>query len=123
MTANLRAEATSSLKIYLRRGDNKKGATFWQRFFEKPLSLYLVKAALKAGIPYGSVQLGHVGYVPGAKGIASDTSEVPPVTLPVCVELVGTRAQLEAFASAESAQLGRAILVLYDGISLRGGPE
>lgn len=121
MTANLRVEATSSLKIYLRRGDNKKGATLWQRFFEKPLSLYLVKAALKAGIPYGSIQLGHVGFVPGAKGIASDMSEVPPTTLPVCVELVGTRSQLETFADAETANLGNAVLVLYEGISLRAG--
>jgi len=121
MTDNPRVEATSSLKIYLRRGDNKKGTTFWQRFFEKPLSHYLVKAALKAGIPYGSVQMGQIGYVPGAKGIASDMSEVPPATLPVCVELVGTRSQLENFVTAESANLGNAVLVLYEGISLRAG--
>ena len=56
--------------------------------------------------------------------IHDEGPEIPPTTLPTCVELVGPVAVLEAFVDANRDELADAVLLRLDGInvSLRGIP-
>ncbi len=112
----------SVLRIYLRRRSSKPGRGFWGRLFGRSLSYDLAERALKAGVTYATVTLGHAGFVPGAKRIVADVSEVPPTTLPSCVELVAPADVLEAFVAASQDELADAVLLRLDGVrvSLRG---
>jgi PII-like signaling protein len=112
----------SVLRIYLRRRGTKPGRGFWGRLFGRSLSYDLAERALKAGVTYATVTLGHAGFVPGAKRIVADISEVPPTTLPSCVELVAPVDALEAFVTANRDELADAVLLRLDGVrvTLRG---
>ena len=112
----------SVLRIYLRRRGSKPGRGFWGRLLGRSLSYDLAERALKAGVTYATVTLGHAGFVPGAKRIVADVSEVPPTTLPSCVELVAPADVLEAFVAANQDELADAVLLRLDGVrvSLRG---
>ena len=117
-------KSLSVLRIYLRRRGSKPGRGFWGRLFGRSLSYDLAERALKAGVTYATVTLGHAGFVPGAKRIVADISEIPPTTLPTCLELVGPGPVLEAFVEANREELADAVMLRFDGInvSLRGGP-
>lgn len=112
----------SVLRIYLRRRGSKPGRGFWGRLFGSSLSYDLAERALKAGVTYATVTLGHAGFVAGAKRIVADISEVPPTTLPSCVELVAPVDVLEAFVAANRDELADAVLLRLDGarVTLRG---
>lgn len=125
MTNNTdRTPPLSVLRIYLRRRSSKPGRGFWGRLFGRSLSYDLAERALKSGVTYATVTLGHAGFVPGAKRIVADISEIPPTTLPTCVELVGPAAVLEAFIESNRDELADAVLLRLDGVgvSLRGVP-
>ncbi len=108
----------SALRIYLRRGDVKKSQRWWQRLVEKPLSTYLVQAAMKTGIAHAAVNLSHVGYTRDASQIAYDQTEVPVNTLPVCVELLAPKRMLEQFISDQARHLKNTTLVMVDGVHI-----
>jgi PII-like signaling protein len=108
----------SALRVYLRRGDNKRAKSWLGRLLEKPLSSHIVHSALHAGVTHASVQLGHMGFAKGAKTVAHDLSEVPPPTLPVCVELVAPRRILEEFIRAEAENLRTAVMVMIDAVHI-----
>jgi PII-like signaling protein len=86
--------------------------------FEKPLSTYLVQAALKAGITHASVNLGHIGFAKDAKQVAHDIHEIPMSTLPVCVELLAPKRLLEQFVRDQASHLKDTTLVMVDGVHL-----
>lgn len=111
-------KSLSVLRIYLRRRGSKPGRGFWGRLFGRSLSYDLAERALKAGVTYATVTLGHAGFVPGAKRIVADVSEIPPTTLPTCVELVGPGAVLEAFVDANRDELADAVLLRLDGVNV-----
>jgi hypothetical protein len=67
---------------------------------EKPLSTYLVREALRAGIPHASVNLGQIGYTANAKNISIDHGEIPLTTLAVRAELLAPKRVLEAVDEA-----------------------
>lgn len=110
------------LRIYLRRHGAEPGRGFWRRLFGRSLCYDLAERALKAGVTYATVTLGHAGFVAGAKRVVADVSEVPPTTLPSCVELVAPADVLEAFVAANRDDLADAVLVRLDGarVTLRG---
>lgn len=108
----------SALKIYMKRGDNKRETSWWKRAMEKPLSTYLVREALRAGIPHASVNLGHIGYTPNAKNISIDSGEVPLTTLPVCIELLAPKRVLEQFMRQQAKHLKGTTLVMVDGVHI-----
>lgn len=108
----------SALRVYLKRGDNKKAARWWNRMFEKPLSHHLVHAALEAGLMHAAVNLGHVGFAKDAKAVAYDSNEVPLSTLPVCVELLGPKRLLEQFVREQARHLSGTTLVMVDGVHI-----
>jgi PII-like signaling protein len=108
----------SALKIYMKRGDNKKETTWWRRVMEKPLSSYLVREALRAGIPHASVNLGHIGYTANAKSVSIDQGEIPLTTLPVCIELLAPKRVLEQFVRQQAAHLTGTTLVMVDGVHI-----
>lgn len=108
----------SALRIYLKRGDNRRSRSWWERVFEKPLSTHLVHAALKAGIIHAAVTLGHMGFTKDAKSIATESSELPMHTLPVCVELLAPKRLLEQFIRQEVRHLKETTMVMVDGMHL-----
>lgn len=87
----------SALRIYMKSGDNRKAANWWGRLLEKPLSTYIVRSALKAGIVHAAVNLGHIGFAANAKSVSHDHSEIPMSTMPVCIELLASKRLLEEF--------------------------
>jgi PII-like signaling protein len=111
----------SVLRIYLRRRGSQPGRGFWGRLFGRSLSYDLAERALKAGVTYATVTLGHAGFVPGAKRLVADISDVPPTTLPSCVELVGSVEVLEAFVDANRDALADAVLLRLDGVRVSLG--
>ena len=109
-------QTLSSLRIFLRRGDNRRSGSWWGRLFEKPLSNHLVRSALKSGITHASVHLGHMGFTKDAKTVAYDIGEIPATTLPVCVELVAPKRILEQFVRDEAKHLEGATMLMVDGV-------
>lgn len=108
----------SALRIYMKRGDNRKAANWWGRVFEKPLSTYIVRSALKAGIVHASVSLGHMGFTANSKSIAHDHSEIPMTTMPVCIELLASKRLLEQFLREQAKHLSDTTLVMVDGMHI-----
>jgi PII-like signaling protein len=108
----------SALRVYMKRGDNKKAARWWDRIFEKPLSHHLVNAALEAGLMHAAVNLGHIGFSKDAKSVAYDSNEIPLSTLPVCVELLGPKRLLEQFIKEQSRHLAGTTMVMVDGVHI-----
>jgi PII-like signaling protein len=108
----------SALRIYLRRGDVKKSTTWWARLAEKPLSTYLVEAALKAGIVHAAVNLSHVGYTRDVTKVTHDHPEIPTTALPVCVELLAPKRALDQFIRDEARHLKNTTLVMVDGVHI-----
>jgi PII-like signaling protein len=108
----------SALRVYMKRGDNKKAARWWDRMFEKPLSHHLVNAALEAGLMHAAVNLGHVGFSKDASSVAFDSSEIPLSTLPVCVELLGPKRLLEQFVREQARHLAGTTMVMVDGVHI-----
>jgi PII-like signaling protein len=108
----------SALRIYLRRGDVKKSQRWWQRMVEKPLSTYLVQAAMQTGIVHAAVNLSQIGYTRDASKISYDNQEIPVDTLPVCVELLAPKRLLEQFIREQASHLRNTTLVLVDGVHI-----
>lgn len=108
----------SALRIYLRRGDVKKSQRWWQRLVEKPLSTYLVEAAMQTGIAHAAVNLSHIGYTRDASRISHDHPEIPVSALPVCVELLAPKRLLEQFIREQASHLKNTTLVLVDGVHI-----
>lgn len=106
----------SALRIYLRRGDVKKSQRWWQRLVEKPLSTYLVEAAMQTGIVHAAVNLSQIGYTRSSERISYDNGEIPVNTLPVCVELLAPKRLLEQFIREQAKHLRNTTLVLVDGV-------
>ncbi len=108
----------SALKIYMKRGDNMKSSGWWSRMFEKPLSTYLVRAALQSGIMHAAVNLGHIGFAADAKAVAIENAEIPMNTMPVCIELLAPKRILEQFIRAQAKHLTGTTLVMVDGVHI-----
>jgi PII-like signaling protein len=108
----------SALKIYMKSGDNRKSANWWGRMCEKPLSTYLVRAALQAGIMHAAVNLGHMGFASNAKAVSYDQSEIPMTTMPVCLELLAPKRLLEQFIREQAKHLVGTTLVMVDGVHI-----
>jgi PII-like signaling protein len=114
-------QALSILRIYLRRRSTKPGRGFWGRLFGTSLSYHLAQKALQGGVQYATVTLGHAGFVPGEKRVVADISEVPPTTLPTCVELVAGPTVLDAFVEANRDDLADAVLLRLEGVAVSLG--
>jgi PII-like signaling protein len=108
-----------ALRIYLRRGDGAPPKGFVQRFFRKPLTSHLLQEALKAGMTHASLHVGHMGFAKDAKAISLELSELPTVSLPACVELVGPKKLLEQFVQDQGKYLMDASLVMLEGVHVR----
>jgi PII-like signaling protein len=108
----------SALKVYMKSGDNKKEPTWWRRAFEKPLSTFLVREALRSGITHASVNLGHIGFSANAKHVSVDYGEIPLTTMPVCVELLAPKRILEQFVRQQAKHLKGTTLVMVDGVHI-----
>ncbi len=108
----------SALRIYLRRGDVRKGNRWYHRMVEKPLSTHLVHAAMQTGIAHAAVNLSHIGYTRDASRVSYDHAEIPVNTLPVCVELLAPKRVLEQFIREQAKHLKHSTLVLVDGVHI-----
>ena len=105
-----------ALRIYMKRGDNVPQRSLWRRLFRRPLATHVLQAALKAGVTHASVSFGNMGFARGAKVVATDVSELPVSTLPVCLELVGPKPLLEQFVRDHLRLLVDSTLVMLEGV-------
>jgi PII-like signaling protein len=112
-----RDQALSLLRIYLRRRSTS-GAGLLGRLFGRSLSNELATRALRAGVAYATVTLGHAGFVRSAGRVVADVSDIPPTMLPTCVELVGTPDILDAFVEASATELADAVLLRLEGVAV-----
>jgi PII-like signaling protein len=112
-----RVQALSVLRIYLRRRSTPAPGLLG-RFFGGSLSNELATRALRAGVTYATVTLGHAGFVHGAKRVAADITDIPPTMLPTCVELVGRPETLDAFVEANAGDLADAVLLRLEGVAV-----
>lgn len=108
----------TALKIYMKRGNSRRENKWWKRAFEKPLSTFLVREALRSGVLHPSVNHGHVGFTVNAKHVSFDHGESPMLTLPVCVELIAPRSVLEHFVRSQATYLHDTTLVMHDGVHI-----
>lgn len=108
----------SALRIYMKNGDSRQSASWWGRLFEKPLSTFLVRSALQAGITHAAVNLGHIGFATNARAVSHDMSEIPVNTLPVCVELLAPKRILNQFIREHAKHLAATTLVMVDGVHI-----
>lgn len=111
-------ESLSVLRIYLRRRSTVKQPGLRGWFKRKSISRHLVEQALKIGITYASVTMGHLGFVHGSTHVAEDGPDAPAQLLPTCVELVAERDVLDAFVDAFGHELFDAVLVRFDGVAV-----
>jgi hypothetical protein len=111
-------EDLSVMRIYLRRRTMTSGRGWKSWFKRRSISHELAQQALKTGVTYASVSLGHLGFLPGGKHLVAYDSDPPPTMLPTCVELLGDRAVLEAFVSAYADELADAVVVRFDGVAV-----
>ncbi len=107
-----------ALRVYLRRGDNHREEGFLQRLFRRPLSTHLLQRALKHGVTHAALHLRHSGFTRGTTSVATDVTEIPVSTLPVCLELVGPKQLLEQFVREHAKALGGATLVMLEGVHI-----
>lgn len=114
----------SVLRIYLRRRGTRPRRGHGWRLCGRSRSYDLAERALAAGVTYATVTLGHAGFVPGARRLVAEVSEIPPTPPPTSVALVSPVAVHEAFVHPSRDELGDATMLRLDGIAatLRGVP-
>ena len=117
VTTSNRDQALSVLRVYLRRRTTPAPGLLG-RLFGRSLSEDLTERALRAGVAYATVSMGHMGFLPGARRIVADISDVPPKMLPTCVELVGRGEALDALVEANEDELAAAVLLRLDGVGV-----
>lgn len=106
-------------RIYLRKRSEKRTPGIRGWLFPRSTARYLAEQALKLGATYATVTLGHLGFVQGARRVEQDTAEIPPDTLPTCVEVVAPKELIEEFLAAQRSELANATVVLLDGVEIR----
>jgi PII-like signaling protein len=103
--------------MYLRRRSTPAPGLLG-RHFGRSLSNELAMRALKAGVAYASVTLGHAGFVHGARRVVADITDIPPTMLPTCVELVGGPETLDAFVEANASDLADDVVLRLEGVAV-----
>ena len=108
----------SALKIYMKRGDNRKSSNWWGRLLEKPLSTHLVRAALQAA-SCTQPSISDISDLPRTRSpVSYDNAEIPMNTMPVCVELLARKRILEQFIREQAKHLTGTTLVMVDGVHI-----
>ncbi len=110
-------QVLSVLRIYL-RSRSAPGSGLLRRLFGRSLSNELATRALSAGVAFATVTLGHAGFVRGATRVVADITDVPPMMLPTCLELVGRPEILDAFVEANESDLAEAVVLRLEGVAV-----
>lgn len=109
------------LRIYLRRRTFQRRRGLRGFLFRESLAHHLATEALREGVTYATVTLGHMGFVPGSRHVVDEAAETPPETLPTCLELIGRPPVLAAYVAAHGEELRGAVVVRIDGVGLSLG--
>lgn len=108
----------SILRIYLHRRAVRPRGGLWGRIWGQPIAYHLAERALRAGVAYATVTMGHAGFVSGATHVAVEHDGFLPTMLPCCVELVASPAVLDAFIEAHREDLRGAVLMRLEGVGV-----
>ncbi len=99
---------TGMIRIYMKPSDKSPtGKSFWS---SKPLYRELVRLAKTDGIMNAIAHHTHYGFSNHGP-VMEDGAELSNPHLTMCVELIGSRAQLEAFCSRHGEQLASKVIV------------
>ena len=92
------ASPLGQVRVYTTWKDKKSGPGIRGRLFPASVPVLLVSAAKQAGLPHAVIMNTRFGYT-GSGPIDSDHPEYGFTHLPICVELMGTPAELEKFCA------------------------
>lgn len=109
------------IRIFLRASDHTENSGMLGRVFGKPLYRTILEAAHKFGLPQGMVKQTISGFL-NEKRLHHVHSEYDNASLPIYVELHGTREQLEAFCRQEKHLLHNR-RILYKDVEHWGWDE
>ncbi|OJV19373.1 MAG: hypothetical protein BGO21_07715 [Dyadobacter sp. 50-39] len=111
-----------TMRIYLQQNQTIPAETFWQKLFPQNVSTAILKAAVRAGIGQAILYPVKAGFLQGSV-LVFDQSEVPPIRLPVCLELVGLPEQLKRFIDDHQHLLKHTRIILETSRSYEALPK
>jgi PII-like signaling protein len=101
------------LRIFLRAGDRAVPRTVLEKMFGRPAANAVLQTARAHGIPHGVIRQIVSGYLDGGH-IHFWHHEYQSHSVPLYVELYGSRPLLEAFVTAEAELLAKCIVVFME---------
>ncbi|WP_445682095.1 DUF190 domain-containing protein [Radicibacter daui] len=104
------AKEVGMVRIYLKPGEKRRGGGRLGGWLARPLYRELVLAAKAAGIVNAVAHHTHYGFS-NHGGLEQTNSEVGNPDLTLCVELIGSREQLEAFCRQQGESLRDKVVV------------
>jgi H+/Cl- antiporter ClcA/PII-like signaling protein len=107
---NVTAKEVGMVRIYLKPGEKRRGTGKFASLFPKPLYRELVLAAKAAGIVNAVAHHTHYGFS-NHGGIEHGNAEIGNPDLTLCVELIGSREQLESFCRHQGENLRNKVVV------------
>ena len=102
----------ASIRIYFRRQSRLPCKGFWKRLLAPSLGSHLLQVAKAFGIEQALYQPVIAGYLKGDP-ISYDMSEIPPVKLPSCVEMIDVEDKLRRFLKEHEKELEETRIVLF----------
>lgn len=111
----------SALRIYFGRGETISSGRVWIFPTRIKLKTYIIELALRAGLANVFYQEFSSGFV-GGKMLQSEYSDTYNTRIPACLELVDTRARLEAFCESNRGLLAGRLVTLDSVDALDCGP-
>lgn len=113
---------TAILRIYMPQAAkvNDENAGFFKKLLKQSLSSFLLKKAHEEGIEQSMFYRAISGYLKG-KPLVSDMSEVPPASLPFCVEMIDHEPKLTSFVARNRKFLEDCRVIIYKATDIIGG--
>lgn len=103
----------STVKIYLRYGQQAKSNSFWKKLWGNNLGEMLLKKAKEMDIVQAAIFTARSGYVHGGM-ITANISEIPSFQNPVCLELVDQQEKLMGYLKQNEILLADTDVVLIN---------
>ncbi|RXS98176.1 chloride channel protein [Silvibacterium dinghuense] len=105
---------TAVLRVYFSTAQVLKHDSWWRRMLPQNLGAYLLEQAREAGIEQALLHRVTGGYLKNQK-LIMDSSDIPPLRLPQCLELVGEEDLLQEFLRRNQKHLGGARVMFLHG--------
>jgi H+/Cl- antiporter ClcA/PII-like signaling protein len=109
---------TSVLRIYFSAAEVLKHDSWWGRMMPQNLGSYLLQQAKEVGVEQALLHRVTGGFLKNQR-LVMDSSDVPPLHLPQCLELVGEEETLQLFLKQNQQHLGSMRVMFLRGEEAR----